>query len=219
MVPSLQSNTGILLSGISQTDLMSKPYACIRFFPFALQTKRGIITQITGRRQQAMGDNGKDIPIEGLEEMPEEEEVTYTALDDERREELDAMIDLKVVGIELEVWDEDEEGSGEEPSLFDCDLYLDEGQALELYAAVAYPDPEGEPIRGADPIFDLVGKLVDDELALLDYQEADEEGGLLLAFGKDEEVSLVVLANEWMVSEWEADDEEEGDEDDEDDGA
>jgi hypothetical protein len=166
-----------------------------------------------------MGDNGKDIPIEGLEEMPEEEEVTYTALDDERREELDAMIDLKVVGIELEVWDEDEEGSGEEPSLFDCDLYLDEGQALELYAAVAYPDPEGEPIRGADPIFDLVGKLVDDELALLDYQEADEEGGLLLAFGKDEEVSLVVLANEWMVSEWEADDEEEGDEDDEDDGA
>jgi hypothetical protein len=219
MVPSLQSNTGILLSRISQTDLTSKPYAFTRFFPFALQTKRGIITQITGRRQQAMSDNGKDIPIEGLEEMPEEEEVTYTALDDERREELDAMIDLKVVGIELEVWDEDEEGSGEEPSLFDCDLYLDEGQALELYAAVAYPDPEGEPIRGADPIFDLVGKLVDDELALLDYQEADEEGGLLLAFGKDEEVSLVVLANEWMVSEWEADDEEEGDEDDEDDGA
>jgi hypothetical protein len=187
-------------------------------FPFALRTKRGIITQITGRRQQAMSDNGKDIPIEGLEEMPEEE-VTYTTLDDERREELDAMIDLKVEGIELEVWDEDEEDSDEEPSLFDCDLYLDEGQALELYAAVAYPDPEGEPIRGADPIFDLVGKLVDDELVLLDYQQADEEGGLLLAFGKDEKVSLVVLANEWMVSEWEADYEEEGEEGDEDDGA
>jgi hypothetical protein len=161
-----------------------------------------------------MSDNGRDTPCEEPEEMLEEE-ITYTVLDDERREELNSMIDLHVLGIELEVWDEDEEDSGEDPSLFDCDLFLDEGQALELYAAVAYPDPEGEPVKGADPIFEVVGKLVDDELALLDYQQADEEGGLLLAFGKDEEVHLVVLANEWMVSEWEADFEEGGDEDDE----
>jgi hypothetical protein len=159
-----------------------------------------------------MGDNGRDNSIEEMEEMPEEE-LTYTELDDERRAELDDMIDLKVLGIELEVWDEDEEGSGEEdPALFDCDIFLDEGQALELYAAVAYPDPEGEPVKGADPIFEVVGKLVDDELVLLDYQQADEEGGLLLAFGKDEDVRLVVLANEWMVSEWEADLEEGGEE-------
>ena len=161
-----------------------------------------------------MSDNGRDSPFEEPEEMLEEE-VTYTVLDEERREELDAMIDLQVLGIELEVWDEDEEDSGEEPTLFDCDLFLDEGQALELYAAVAYADPEGEPAKGADPIFEVVGKLVDDELALLDYQQADEEGGLVLAFGKDEEVRLVVLANEWMISEWEADSEEDGDEDEE----
>ena len=160
-----------------------------------------------------MSDNGKDTPIEEPEEMPEE--TAYTMLDDERREELDAMIDLKVLGIELEVWDEEEEDPGEEPTLFDCDLFLEEGQALELYAAVAYPDPEGEPVKGADPIFEVVGKLVDDELALLEYQQADEEGGLLLAFGKDEEVLLVVLANEWLVSEWETDEEEEEGEDDE----
>jgi hypothetical protein len=170
--------------------------------------KRGIITQIIGRRREAMSDNGRDNPIEDLEEMPEE--AAYTVLDDERREELESMLDLKVMGIELDVWDEDEEDSEEEPTLFDCDLFLDEGQALELYAAVAYPDPEGDPVKGADPIFEVVGKLVDDELALLDYQQADEEGGLLLVFGKDEDVRLVVLANEWMVSEWEADYEEEG---------
>jgi hypothetical protein len=162
-----------------------------------------------------MSDNGRDTPIEEMEEISEEE-FTYTELDDERREELDAMIELKVLGIELEVWDEEEEGSGEEdPALFDCDIFLDEGQALELYAAVAYPNPEGEPVKGADPIFEAVGKLVDDELVLLDYQQADEEGGLLLAFGKNEEVLLVVLANEWMVSEWEADMEEGEDEEDE----
>jgi hypothetical protein len=160
-----------------------------------------------------MGDNGKDTPFEEPEEMLEEE-ITYTALDDERREELDSMIDLHILGIELEIWDEEEEDSEEDSALFDCDLFLDEGQALELYAAVAYPNPEGEPVKGADPIFEVVGKLVDDELALLDYQQADEEGGLLLAFGKDEEVRLVVLANEWMVSEWEADYADEGDEDD-----
>jgi hypothetical protein len=162
-----------------------------------------------------MSDNGKDNPIDEMDEMTEEE-FTYTELDDERREELDAMVDLKVMGIELEVWDAEEEGSGEEdPALFDCDIFMDEGQALELYAAVAYPDPEGEPVKGADPIFEAVGKLVDDELVLLDYQQADEEGGLLLAFGKNEEVRLVVLANEWMVSEWEADMEEGEEEEDE----
>jgi hypothetical protein len=159
-----------------------------------------------------MGDNGKDNPIEVPEEMLEE--TAYTMLDDERRGELDAMIELKVLGIELEVWDEAEEDPGEEPTLFDCDLFLDEGQALELYAAAAYPDPEGDPVKGADPIFEAVGRLVDDELALLDYQQADEEGGLLLAFGDDEGVRLVILANEWMVSEWETDEEEE-DEDEE----
>jgi hypothetical protein len=158
-----------------------------------------------------MSDNGKDTPIEEMEEMSEEE-FTYTELDDERRAELDDMVDLKVLGIELEVWDEDENDQDGDPALFDCDIFLDEGQALELYAAVAYPDPEGEPVKGADPIFEAVGKLVDDELVLLDYQQADEEGGLLLAFGKDEDVRLVVLANEWMVSEWEADMEEGEDE-------
>jgi hypothetical protein len=158
-----------------------------------------------------MSDNGRENPIEEIEEMEEmPEETAYTVLDDERREELDSMLDLKVLGMELEVWDEDEEDSGEEPSLFDCDLFLDEGQALELYAAVAYPDPEGDPVKGADPIFEVVGRLVDDEMVLVEYQQADEEGGLLLAFGKDDEVRLVVLANEWMVSEWEGDDEEEG---------
>jgi hypothetical protein len=154
-----------------------------------------------------MSDNGRDSPMDELEEMPEE--AAYTILDEERREELDSLLDLNVVGIELEVWDESDDDSEEEPALFDCDLFLDEGQALELYAAAVYPDPEGDPVRGADPIFDIVGTLVDDELSLLDYQQADEEGGLLLAFGKDDEVRMVLLANEWMVSEWEADDEEE----------
>jgi hypothetical protein len=154
-----------------------------------------------------MSDNGRDSPMDELEEMPEEG--AYTILDEERREELDSLLDLNVVGIELEVWDDDDDDSEGEPALFDCDLFLDEGQALELYAAAAYPDPEGDPVRGADPIFDIVGTLVDDELSLLDYQQADEDGGLLLAFGKDDEVRMVLLANEWMVSEWEADDEEE----------
>ncbi len=161
-----------------------------------------------------MGDNGRDNSIEDMEEMPEES--AYTLLDDDRREELDSMLELKVVGIELEVWDEDEENPTEDPALFDCDLFLDEGLALELYAAVVYPDPKGDPIKGVDPIFDVVGKLVDDEMALLDYQQADEDGGLLLAFGKDDDVRMVVLANEWMVSEWEEEEEEEeGDETDE----
>jgi hypothetical protein len=53
-------------------------------------------------------------------------------------------------------------------------------------------------------IYDVVGKLADGELALLDYGEVDEEGGLALAFGHDEHVHLVLASSAWMVSEWEA---------------
>jgi hypothetical protein len=59
-----------------------------------------------------------------------------------------------------------------------------------------------------DAIFDAVGRLADDKLELIDYGEADEEGGLALAFGKGEKVEVVVVASAWMISEWEPDEEE-----------
>lgn len=158
-----------------------------------------------------MSDNGRD-------EIPDEfEELAYSELDDERREELDSLLDLRVLGIELDVWEEPADqgpATPEEPMIFDCDLFLEADQALELYAAVVYTNPEGEPVKGADAIFEAVGKLVDDDLALIDYRQADDEGGLALAFGKDDEARVVLVANEWMVSEWEAD--LEGEEPDED---
>jgi hypothetical protein len=61
-----------------------------------------------------------------------------------------------------------------------------------------------------DTIFDVVGRLADDKLALIDYGEADEEGGIALAFGKGDDVQLVVVASAWMISEWEPDEEEGG---------
>ena len=169
-----------------------------------------------------MSDNGRDETYDDLEETSEV--FAYTELDDERREELDGLLDLKVLGMELDVWEESTGGeaggpsaSPEEPVIFDCDLFLEEDQALELYGAVVYVDPEGDPVKGSDAIFETVGKLVDGELALIDYRQADEEGGLALAFGEDDEVGLLLVANEWMVSEWEAEPEgeEEGDEADE----
>jgi hypothetical protein len=169
-----------------------------------------------------MSDNGRDESYDDLEESAEV--FAYSELDEERRQELDGLLDLKVLGMELDVWEEsagEEAGaaspSPEESVIFDCDLFMEEDQALELYGAVVYVDPEGDPVKGSDAIFEAVGKLVDGELALIDYREADEEGGLALAFGEDEEVRLLLVANEWMVSEWEAEleGEEGGDEDDE----
>ena len=61
-----------------------------------------------------------------------------------------------------------------------------------------------------DTIFDVVGRLADDKLELIDYGEADEEGGIALAFGKGDDVKLVVVASAWMISEWEPDEEETG---------
>jgi len=164
-----------------------------------------------------MKDNGTGEELEDLGEELEDE--LYTELTDDRRAELDELVGAQVLGIEI--WesslgdDENEPAvAPEERTFFDCDLFLQGDQALELYVATAYPDPDGDPVKGMDPIFEAVGKLSDDELELLEYDQADEEGGLAVAFGKGEKVSLVLVANAWQVSEWEAGDEE-GEEDEE----
>jgi hypothetical protein len=162
-----------------------------------------------------MSKNGMEEEFEGFDEAADDD--LYTELDDDRRAELEEMVGLKVLGIEL--WEESL-GDEEEPEpvkpaervFFDCDLYLDENQALELYVTTAYPDPDKDPVTGVDAIFDVVGKLADDKLELIDYGEADEEGGLALAFGQGEKVKLVLVASAWMVSEWEPDEDGEDDE-------
>jgi hypothetical protein len=158
-----------------------------------------------------MKNNGLDEEFEGLDAVMEDD--LYTELDDDARAELDDMIGLKVLGLELweeSLGDDEEEGpvSPEERVFFDCDLYLEDDLALELYATAAYPDPEGDPAQGMDAIFAVVGKLADDDLELVDYDQADEEGGLALAFGRSDKVELVLVASAWTVSEWEAEEED-----------
>lgn len=156
-----------------------------------------------------MANNGLDEQPEGYEDYGDDD--LYYSLDDDRRVELNEMVGLKVLGIEL--WDEsiaDDEGepppAAEDRMFVDCDLYFDDNVALELYVTSVYPDPDGDPIVGVDAMFAAVGRLADDNLELIDYGEADEEeGGLALAFGRGENVEMVLVANAWMVSDWEPD--------------
>jgi hypothetical protein len=155
-----------------------------------------------------MSDNGIDEELEETDAGMDDE--LYTVLDENMREEFDSMLGLKVVG--LEIWeeslaDEEEEApiKAEERVFFDCDLYLEDEIALELYVAAAYPDPDKDPVKGMDDIFKIVGTLSDDDLQVLDYDQADEEGGLAIAFGKDDQVRLILVAGAWMISEWEED--------------
>ena len=165
-----------------------------------------------------MDGNGLDASPEDLADFDGFlEEDLRTVLDDDARAEMEELAGLKVVGLEL--WEEsmgDEEDAAPVPSeervVFDCDLFLDEGMALELYATVAYPDPEADPAQGIDQIFEAVGKLTDDSLELVDYDQADEEGGLALAFGRGDQVQLVLLASAWMISGWEPDEDTEEEE-------
>ncbi len=163
-----------------------------------------------------MKDNGKDEEFkdvgdfQGFDDTTDEflEDELYTVLDDAGREELDELVGLKVV--DFDVWEEslsdseDEEPvKPEEREFFDCDLLLEDGLALELYAAAAYPDPEGDPVKGMDAITSAIEKLADKQYELLDFDQADEEGGLALAFGADDQTQLVLTASAWLVSEWE----------------
>jgi hypothetical protein len=160
-----------------------------------------------------MTNNGFDEPLEEYEDIDEDE--LFYELDDDRRAELNEMVGLKVLGIEL--WEEsivdeeeDQPPSAEERVFVDCDLYLEDNVAIELYVASVYPDPDGEPVIGVDAIFAAVGRLADDHLELIDFGDADEEeGGLALAFGIGDEVKTVLVAQAWMVSDWEPDEDEE----------
>jgi hypothetical protein len=171
-----------------------------------------------------MKGNGLDEEFEGDGRFDETDEVlddeVYTVLDDAAREELDNLMGAKVVG--LDVWEEslsdDEDETPPKPEdrvLFDTDLMFEDGVALELYAVAAYPDPDGDPVKGMDLITATLEKLADQQLQLMDYDQADEEGGLALAFGADDKVQLVLAAGAWLVSEWEEDLESEEDENDE----
>lgn len=172
-----------------------------------------------------MNANGKDEELKDIEDAQNiddddtmAEDDLYTELDDAGREEMDTLVGREVVG--LDVWedslgdDEEEPVKPEDRVFFDCDLLLADGAALELYAAAVYPDPDGDPIAGMDAISKVISRLADEHLELIDFDSADEEGGLALAFGKDEKTDLVVAASAWMVSEWTEGDEDEEDEDD-----
>ncbi len=159
-----------------------------------------------------MKNNGKEEPVEIFEPGDDSDEF-YTELDEDRQAELDEFVGLPVSGLEL--WDTSlGDDEAEEPvtpenrSSFDVDLLFEGGLALELYVASVYPDPDGDPITGMDAIYEVIGKLSDDDLELLDFDQADEEGGLALAFGKGDQTNQVIVASAWMVSEW-----EEGEED------
>lgn len=160
-----------------------------------------------------MVNNGLDDQLEGYDDMGEDE--LYYELDDDRRAELNEIVGLKVLGIELweeSIADEEEEQppAPDERVFVDCDVYFDENVALELYVAAVYPDPDGDPVTGVDNIFAAIGKLADDNLELVDYGEADEEdGGIALAFGRGDNVGMVLVANAWMVTDWEPDEDDE----------
>jgi hypothetical protein len=156
-----------------------------------------------------MSQNGFNDDLPEMDESLEmADDELYIELDDERREEIDELIGMRVLGIE--VWEEslgDDENDPPKPNeriFFDCDLFFESSQAVELYVTAAYPDPEADPVTGLSAIYDAVGALADGKLVLIDYGEVDEEGGLALAFGHDEHVHLVLAASAWMVSEWEA---------------
>jgi hypothetical protein len=161
-----------------------------------------------------MEDNGYHPEPEDLEETDAiSMDDLYTVLDDEVREDLDEMLGQTVVDVNL--WEEsigDEEGelpAAEDRTYVDCDILFENGLVSELFIASVYPDPDGDPLKGLEPIAERLNGLIEQSLQLMEYDQADEEGGLALAFGDGDKVKLVIAANAWLISEWEEEEEEE----------
>lgn len=152
--------------------------------------------------------NGRSEHSEG-EEMFEllEEDTLQTELTEEAYEELADLEGSVVVG--LSFWDssladelEEEPVESGERQLLDLDLFLEDNATLELYGALLYLDPESEPLVGMSALEKALVAMVDQESTLSEVAETGD-GAPVFVFAAGDQVTLIITAGAWTVSEWE----------------
>jgi hypothetical protein len=151
-----------------------------------------------------VSNNGASETIDEMELF--EDQQLNTELTDEAYEELAGLEGSVVIGVSF--WDssladetEEEEVAPEQRMLIDLDMYLEDNVALELYGAALYTSPESEPLVGMPALEQALMAMVDQESVLDEVAETDD-GGLVLVFAADGEITLLISVGAWTVSEW-----------------
>ncbi len=90
----------------------------------------------------------------------------------------------------------------EEDRVFvDFDLYLEDQNLLEVYAATVYRDVNDEPLTGLDEIASALGNIAE-QGAILSEVTTDEEDGLVLVFATGDDQALIVAPSGWVIGHW-----------------
>ena len=128
----------------------------------------------------------------------------HSEITDEIWNELISLEGIQVVALTL--WDEtfgQAEGFIQvDNATVDFDVYLANRLMLELYGASLYPDPESFPLKTYDRIAHVLQTMVETG-SILEEVALDEADELVLIFAGPEIGSLYVVAQGWILEEWE----------------
>jgi len=94
-----------------------------------------------------------------------------------------------------------EEVPEEERVFVDFDLYLEDQNLLEVYAATVYRDVNDEPLTGFDEIASALGEITEHG-AILSEVTTDEEDGLVLVFATEDNEAIIVAPSGWAIGHW-----------------
>ncbi len=151
-----------------------------------------------------LSDNGNTPPEEW--ELP-----LQTTLDEEAEAQLDELVGQSVLS--LSVWTEPlVDTLGEELRLdefdeleevVDIDLYFENHRVLELYSAMVYRSEDEPNVQGLQRITELLSRLVEEGIQLVEIAEEAESGAPIFIFESLKRgETLLIVADGWIVDTW-----------------
>lgn len=146
-----------------------------------------------GKRQRSAGKDANEIPL-------------ITTVDDEIYDELSELVGQRVVHVAL--WEDsladalaDATPAPAQQSVFDIDLYLEEGVYFELYGVTCFDDPDGEPWTGHAGAQERFAALIGGRVQLAEVA-VDEDDGLVLVLEGADGAMLFLAVAAWLPDEW-----------------
>jgi hypothetical protein len=156
-----------------------------------------------------------------ISEPPDDEGQLYTHVDDEQYDELSELTGQQVVHVS--VWEEGladvmsspgqievpqavagtkDDAEGDTEVAADIDLYLRDGVYFELYGTLCYTDLDAAPLTDLTQIEQELQRLVKAGVQLEEIA-VDEDDGLVLVLGQNQQPVIYLQVGAWLLDEWE----------------
>lgn len=129
-----------------------------------------------------------------------------TTVDDETYGELATLIGQRIVHVAL--WEDSladalaqQAVAPDQQTIFDLDLYLEDGVYFEMYGVACFDDPEAEAWRGLAQTGARLAALVAGRAQLSDVA-VDDDDGLVLVITTPDGRNCYLVVGAWLLAEW-----------------